>query len=85
LPVATGIAAPIVAGRTNGGACTTTVTPGAWALAGVTVALTTFLAYAFSRQRGFERIGVALVAGVIVGAVVFGLTAFLAAAHSGCD
>jgi len=30
-------------------------------------------------------VGVALIVGVIVGAVVFGLTAFFAGAHSACD
>jgi hypothetical protein len=84
-PVATGIAAPVVARRTNGGACTTTINPGAWALASLTVGLAAFLAFAFSRQRGGERVGVALIVGVIVGAVVFGLTAFFAGAHSACD
>ena len=85
LPVTTGVAAPVVAGQSNSGACTTTIAPLAWALAGVSVALAVLLAYAFSRQRGVERIGVALIVGAIVGALVFGLIAFLAAAHSACD
>jgi hypothetical protein len=85
LPVATGIAAPVVAQRTNGSGCTTSISAGAWALWSATVVLTVVLAYAFSRQSGRSRIGVAVLVGVIVGVVVFLLTAFLAAAHSACD
>jgi hypothetical protein len=78
LPLTTGIAAPVVARATNGPAYSHKISASAWLMVSITVLLTAFFTYAFSRRWGRQRLTAALIAGLLAFFPVFLLTAFFA-------
>ena len=85
LPLALAVASPVIARSTNGYVCDRHVSGFVWAVVTATAGLSALLTYAFSRRRGRERIGAAVVAGAVTFGVVLGVSAAFALAGSTCD
>ena len=84
IPLATAVAAPVVAYETTGMSKNITISAAAWSLILITASLSAFFAYAFSESR--LRLFVALIAGAValgVTVAVVGVAGYLLWARHG--